>query len=199
MDKITICNMALALVKQAGIKSLDENNERARVCKMFYDHSRKSVLCRHRWNFATSHIKLSQLAVDDSEKIEGYDFYYQYPLNALQLITLHSGGDYDTKLSVKEVYLPVENQRCIVSTEEDVEGVFVIDIEDTALFSTLFTRVLSLDLASNIASVLTGNDALAKDLLQRSEFALNNAENNNSAEYWGTAERESDTFKARSS
>lgn len=191
--------MALALVKQAGINSIDDKNERARVCRIFYDTCRLNILSRHRWHFALSRIKLAKLKIDDSEKMEGYDYYYQYPPEALQLVSLHNAGDYETKLSIKETYLPKEGQRSILGTEDGLEGMFVINITDTSKFTPQFTRALSYDIAANIAPILTGNDALAKDLMQRAEFYLQNAENNNSAEYYGAAERESDTFSSRSS
>ena len=44
MNNTDICNMALAYLAKGRISSIDENNELARQCKLFYDHSRKGLL-----------------------------------------------------------------------------------------------------------------------------------------------------------
>lgn len=201
MTGIDICNMALALVKQAGIMNINENNERARVCRLFYDNVRKDVLCRHDWNFARVREKLTELSVSDDEKVEGYEHYYQYPARCLKLMSLHTAGS-DENLEINEILLPASggnpDRRVILSNDEDLEAVYTYDFANETQFPSPFVRVFATTLATEICGTLTGNDNLARMLMQKTEYLLQNAENHNSAEYWGETDRESSTLTARS-
>lgn len=61
MNNTDICNMALAYLAKGRISSIDENNELARQCKLFYDHSRKGLLREYSWGFAKRIIRLAEL------------------------------------------------------------------------------------------------------------------------------------------
>jgi hypothetical protein len=143
-------------------------------------------------------IPLSVLNVPNEYKLEGYDYYYQYPADILTLRGLHSSGSYDTNLEIKEVYIKDIDQRVILGTQEGLVAEGTLDMEDTRKFPLPFVRALAYDLAAQIAQSLTGNEQLSNSLMQKSMLQLQNAENHNSAEYWGEADLESSTLNARS-
>lgn len=70
---ISICNIALGLLGQRPIRSFDEDNSRARLCKAEYDMSVGLVLSRMDWPFAR---KSSLLVIDpDVDTEDGYVAY----------------------------------------------------------------------------------------------------------------------------
>ena len=68
MNNTDICNMALAYLAKGRISSIDENNELARQCKLFYDHSRKGLLREYSWGFAKRIIRLAELDASNPPK-----------------------------------------------------------------------------------------------------------------------------------
>ena len=81
---------------------------------------------------------LSVLNVPDEYKLEGYDYYYQYPADILTLRGLHSSGSYDTNLEIKEVYIKEIDQRVILGTQEGLvaEGTETLKIGDLRVGNT---------------------------------------------------------------
>ena len=75
MNNTDICNMALAYLAKGRISSIDENNELARQCKLFYDHSRKGLLREYSWGFAKRIIRLAELDASNPD----WKYVYAYP------------------------------------------------------------------------------------------------------------------------
>lgn len=80
---VTICNMALArLGIDQTIENIDDNNNRARACKLFFDEVRDQLLRDYDWNFSL--VVLSAALVADTD-IPGWQYAYRYPTDCLML------------------------------------------------------------------------------------------------------------------
>ena len=77
-SKISICNLALAIVGAAAIRDFDEPNKRARMCFTFYEPTKDFLLSRLDWSFARKYKQLNQLALNVDEVPKGM-FPYQLP------------------------------------------------------------------------------------------------------------------------
>jgi hypothetical protein len=54
---VSICNMALGLLGADGtITALTDNTQNARICNLFYEPARQTLLRSHPWNFATARV-----------------------------------------------------------------------------------------------------------------------------------------------
>lgn len=63
MNKLGICNSALARIGEPSIPSLDPDVTRADTCNMYYDEARQLMLSEHWWNFAAEKVILKPVYV----------------------------------------------------------------------------------------------------------------------------------------
>ena len=153
MDKIEICNMALARIGVEAIETLTEASEPARACRQFYDHARRIVLRRFPWVFATRRAKLALLPV----KPENFFYAYRYPAQCACLRKLYN-ENYDN-IPAYTMYQVLSDREGLViyTNEENVSAEYTADVQDCNLFDEHFADVLGWRLAAEIAFKLTGN------------------------------------------
>lgn len=78
---VTICNMALGNIGTTQtIENIDDNNERARVCKLYYAPLLDQLVRRMQPNFAQAFVAL---AVVSGDPPPGWLYQYRYPTDAL--------------------------------------------------------------------------------------------------------------------
>lgn len=158
MDKIDICNMALSRLGVETIESLNEASEPARVCRQFYDHTRRNILRRFNWTFAIRRVHLAEL----STKPENYLHSYRYPSDCLFLKSINT-SDYDNIPAYTGWMLASdESGRLIYTNVEKASAEYVADIEDCSLFDEQFADILAWKLAADMAFKLTGNMQVAQ-------------------------------------
>lgn len=90
-SKIQLCSNALILLGHTPISSLTEPTAGAKVASNLYDSSLLSILCSHRWKFATKKALLARLA--DAPQNQ-YQFQYQLPSDMVMLITTYPSSTY---------------------------------------------------------------------------------------------------------
>ena len=179
MDKIEICNMALARIGQSAIETLEEASESARQCKRFYDIDRKILLRKYPWNFA---VKQVQLALN-TETPNDYKYSYAYPSDAVCLLGMYD--EHFSKLPRFNKYKVVSNAsgKRIYTDVENAYIEYIADITDCNLYDDQFTEALSWKIAGDMAFKLTGNFELAKECLNQLAVTLTlDAEANNDNE-----------------
>lgn len=183
MNKIEICNIALARIGVAPIESMGEASEAARACSQYYDFVRRGVLRKYPWTFATRRVTLAQINTQPPD----FNYAYRYPANALALRKMYNAN---------YCGLPEANQYKIISDREgkviytDVENAnieYTADIEDVSLFDDEFIEALGWKLAAEIAFMLTGNIDIAQTCVQAynayfAEAAADNAQEENVAD-----------------
>ena len=78
---ITVCNMALGNVGiTQTIENIDDNNERARICKLYYEPLRDQLIRKMEPNFAQAVVALSLVSGDAPP---GWEYQYRYPTDCL--------------------------------------------------------------------------------------------------------------------
>ena len=162
MDKIDIINLALARIGVAAIERIDEPSEAARQAKSFYDHSRRAVLRKFNWSFATRRTSLAQVQTVPSD----YRFAYRYPVEALYVRRLYKEGSLLPWSAKYYKILGDKEGRVIYTNEEFAEVEYTADIKDTTLFDDVFIEAFSWKLAADIAFTLTGNQSIATNAVQ---------------------------------
>lgn len=175
MNEVDICNLALNFLGKGIIKSLSENTELARTCKLHYDRYRRILLKDYSWEFAERTMKLEPVE-DFGDNVKGWDYVYRYPDDCLQVLKIYDGDDrrkddkrekffvqtVDYRLGTKVICCNLENAYMdCVSNEEDCN-----------YFSEEFVEALAHYLAYGMAQALTGSEAKAQTELQYMQTAL---------------------------
>lgn len=157
-DEVTVCNQALSYLGEPDIRSLDELNKRAGLCKNFYPLVRDSVMSDYDWSFARATKKLQRLAEDS---VEGPT--YQLPTDCLVPRGILPRGQVRT-------YWKVMGDTLIVPEYDSASITFDIYLQYTkretnvSLFSSAFVDVVSLDMAVRMCIPLTADKTLAAEL-----------------------------------
>lgn len=175
----SICNMALAYLGQAPISSLNQDNERARWMKLFYEPVRDEVLRTHNWAFAATEKPLVQLA---SVSVCPGHFCYKYPADALFIRRVFAPSCPQKPLLFTEQYDPVQHQRMLVAEVPQAVAYYTRRVMDETQFDASFAKTFALALASDAALALTGDVALAARLQQQYMLYLEEARRANMAE-----------------
>jgi len=153
-----VCNMALSFLKVPAITSLDGKDEVSRLCRLWYDSSRREILRKHPWNFAKKRASLSLCA--DAPAF-GYDNKYKLPNDFVRLFFIGSensglvGIDYQIE---QDKYLLINNYGAAT-----LDIGYIFDEETVAYFDALFLKACALQLAVNLSYGLSGKTTLRTD------------------------------------
>lgn len=182
-SKITICNLALAHLGQEPLVSLEQTDERARRLNLFYEPVKEEVLRTHNWGFACAREILSLLEKRDSD----LPYVYQYPADALYVRRVfcpdgRRGLRGAEGVQFKEEYLKTYNTRVLCTALPDAAAEYTKNILDAGVFDAAFVKAFSLALAADMAVALTGDSALAAQLLQKYTLSLDEARRSNMTE-----------------
>lgn len=177
--KLDICNMALAILGQAEISSLTEENQRANLCKQYYDIVRQQLLRAHDWTFAKSRDKLLLIREDDNAI--GFQYVYEKPAFCLFVTRIFNDAlhrslcDHEFKMEFDSLL----RKEVIRTLLEDACVEYVRDVTDTSIFDSLFVEAFSSLLAYKIAHSLTGSTEITQLAYQQYQMALDNARYSN--------------------
>ena len=163
---VEICNLALAHLGQNAITSLDDpDSKSARELQKIFNITKDTVLRAKDWNFARVKTALSELSGQEGY---GWDYVYAYPARCLAIRKVFDDiENYKVKGVEYEVgYIPAINAKVIFCNNESAYATYTYQITDTTLFDKSFIMAFSFLLASQVAKPLTGNDDIAKLMLQ---------------------------------
>ena len=178
MDKIEIVNVALGRIGVAAIESMNEASEAARIASRYYELTRKLVLRKFPWGFATRRVQLAQL----EDVPEDFKYAYRYPADVLYLRGMYN--EYFDKPIHDHYYKIIsdKNGKVLLSNVPFASIEYTADITDATLFDSQFADAVSWKLAAEIAYVLTGNLNLAQYALQSYNAYMNEAMGNDAEE-----------------
>jgi len=142
VTKIAICNLALRMLKQKTIESLDEENESARELNAIYDYVLKELLTEHPWNFATKRVALVQL--EETPAFE-YTYVYTLPDDCMRVLETEDQTEYQ-----------IENGK-LLSDEATVNIRYISYETDPEKYTHNFIATFALRLACEMCYPLTGN------------------------------------------
>jgi hypothetical protein len=176
MDKIGVCNLALAHLAQKGIATIDEPGDAARTCLVYWEKCLATLLKCRPWPFAS---KIVTLALVASQPNTEWAFAYRYPSDCLQVGRILSGSRADSKATRVPYRLGKDDQGLLLYCDlAEAQAEYTATLDDSAFTHAPhdFCLVLSYLLASKMAPRLTGEDV--NNLGKRAEqyFAMTLAE-----------------------
>ena len=174
-NAVEIANTALARVGNEDILSLgDTDDQNARVVNRHFNATVREVLRSHRWSSATTRASLNRLTAAPAF---GWKYQFQLPNNFVRAVYLNGA----------EVWEPIEDwviEEDRVLTDETTASLVYIyyDGTTTTKFDDLLAEAISLKLAYKIGPVLTGDPAIARQLLTQYDLALATAKTSDGQE-----------------
>lgn len=179
ISKIDICNMALAQLGQSPISSLEQEDERARRCRLFYEPIKREVLRTHNWAFAAT---VMPLALLDGGQTQSGLYVYAYPQDCLFLRKVFAEGNLDVSWKFQEFYRQDIHARVILCALPQAQAQYTRNMCDESLFDPAFVKAFSLALAADLAVTLSADMALSQQILQKYTLALDEARRSNMTE-----------------
>ena len=196
MENVDICNMALSYIAKGRIKSLDEQSEEARLCKIHYEHMRRQLLSAQRWVFAERSVKLALL----DKEIPGWNYVYAYPQKCLNLRQVYgkdgAAGKYDD-YNEYTVIAVSDSAKAICTNIDDAWVDYTADVETTSMFSPDFTEALARGLAAALAMPLMGSASTQQQQYQLMQMAMQKAKLQSEQEHRHKPEYPETYFNAR--
>ena len=175
MNEVDICNLALNFLGKGIIKSLSENTELARTCKLHYDRYRRILLKDYSWEFAERTMKLEPVE-DFGDNVKGWDYVYRYQDDCLQVLKIYDGDDRRKDDKREKFFVQTVDYRLgtkvICCNLENAYMDYVSNEDDCNYFSEEFVEALAHYLAYGMAQALTGSEAKAQTELQYMQTAL---------------------------
>lgn len=164
MTETDVCNMALSHIGEGRITDINDDNETARLCRQYYDHSRTLILRQFPWGFARRIERLAK--VDTFTPTGGYEHTYLYPENCLYVYRILDTEYVENKQRYLAIYkdlysydvFNIDNNTKVIST--DVPNAYcdyIYNVTDPDLYEPLFMEALTRKLASDLAMPLVGN------------------------------------------
>lgn len=179
-----IANFALAKLGSKRIQDINDGNSKgARIALLHYDQARKSLLRRHRWNFATFRATLTQ---DATAPEWGYKYQYAVPPDFLRLMVVNNQDVWESGRADWFELEGSETGRRLLINSESIRIKYVGDVTNPNYFDELYTEALALFLASKMARMMTGSDRKEQSLIEELESTvLPDAMQTNAAEAHG--------------
>jgi hypothetical protein len=172
MNRTDICNMALSIIQRQRIDSLEDTSEEAKVCAIYYEHSRRRLLKMFNWGFAKHMEKLALRA----DEIPGWQYVYGYPRECVTVQLLFDENTAERREFLRQEFQIITisgNDKVIATNVENAWAEYTYNVKNTEEFSPEFVEALTRLLASNIAFPLTGNSELQNINLQLAQQAVN--------------------------
>lgn len=169
---VDVANMALSLLGEASITSLDAEQNAAHVLRRLYTIALDAALRDHNWNFAQLRRSLARHAVAPE-----YDFAYQYvlPTDPYCLRVLETDLVENEAWRIETYKTAAEQSRVIVTDATAVEILYIARLTDPVLWDALFADAMAFELAYRASYAITRNATLTKTLQVEKDLAWRRA------------------------
>ena len=190
-SEVHICNLALDYLKEAHITSIVSPNTQTEViCAAWYDQTRRSVLRKNSWNFATKRVSLAKLTTTPAY---GWDYEYELPNDFIRLVSLGSTYLYTTS------DYQLEDGKILINDDTTLNLRYVYDVTTVTKYDSLFINMLALELAINISYKISGSNTLRKSLSEMYRMVSSEAKSVDGIERPPTRIQRSRAIQARRS
>lgn len=152
-----ICNLALDLLSaDTAVDIENPTTATESIMNRWYDQTRKAVLRKHTWNFATKRIIL---AADSTSPVFGYSKAFTVPSDFLRIVGISTNLSTD-----KEYFLPTdayqfENSKILLndtySDTTQLRLIYIYDATEVGRFDPLFVNLLAHEIALATAYKIT--------------------------------------------
>lgn len=163
-----ICNLALDILKEAPIGSINDARPIAEWCKRNFAVSRDSLLSRADWNFA---MKRASIPADSDKPAFGWARSYTLPADCIRLVPLTACGNYEGTPIPHEV----ENGKVLTNATGPLKVRYVGRTEDYARYPACFVEALSAYMAMKAAHWVTGKQGYQQIAQALFSEAMSNA------------------------
>lgn len=154
MDKNTICNMALGLIKDSSIIDINEDSPRANACRLYFDSCAFTALAYHDFCFARKLCKPNLLA----KNYDGFEYTYIYPSDAIAIRQyLDEAGNKIEVRGSKNIISDNNAMELLLTNQKISSIVYTARMLNTELWSDEFIEAFTYLLASKVISKVTGN------------------------------------------
>ncbi len=161
-EKVRIANIALNMLGEKAITSLDDDSDRARAIKIHYETARDSTLEAHEWTFA---IKRWIPSPDATAPVWGPSHAFPIPSDVLRVISVHGdNSSFSVTNDTEQVQWLVERNQ-VVCDEEVIYCRGIQRVEEEGRFTKLFDQALSAKLASLVAVSVSASVDLQANML----------------------------------
>jgi hypothetical protein len=162
---VDVANMALGILVEAPINSLDEDNKAARLLSLHYETTRQSELMKQSWAFAIFRVELD--AEDDAPTSDEYRYGYTIPDDALRVLPLTDSGEASGRR------VPFKQEGTLILTNYSGPRLirYIGNLTDPADWNSLFVEAFAARLAMKIAMPLTNKPSV----LQGAQLVYNDA------------------------
>lgn len=175
-ERIDIANMALSMLGEQSILTIDEDSPNAKQVMIHYIPARDATLEAHDWTFAIERFLPGKLT---ETPVYGASALFAVPVNILRVISC----DNPTSSSVS-ISAPIDSNEQIewvmeggniVCNEEVVYAKGIRRIEDEGSFSPLFVQAFAAKLAMLLAINLTASANIQARVSAYYDYAINEA------------------------
>jgi hypothetical protein len=176
---LDIANMALGLLTEAPIDSLDDDDKNARLIGLHFDVTREAELLSHEWVF-------SILSADIEPAETGwasYGYSYELPPDCLRPLPVTESDDPDTQ----EIDWRREGDTILTRSGGTRRIRYIGNLVDPGDWDALFTQVLVSALAIKIAHAITGKASMIEVAQAAYDRALRSALRVNAVQKRGRA------------
>lgn len=148
-SQVNVFNMALDILRETPVSSLDDANAVARWGNRNFAVSRDALLESYYWKFA---IDRDELAADATAPEFDWTYRYELPTDCLQLLPLREDGKWEGNPILHEV----ENNFILTNASGPLKVRYIGRRDDPGTWSNLFCTALACDQAYRMAHWLTG-------------------------------------------
>lgn len=184
-NQTEIVNLALDLIGDEPILDINDNTTRAKVVRRWYDPSRQSMLRSHTWSFSKEY---ATLAKDTAVPLHTREFQYSWPADCLRIIMSPSQDDRD---------FIIHGRKILTDVDESIDIEYVLDVEETTLFDSLFVIGLASMIAFRSVERITGSDKKKVGIKEDMVDTINEAKRIGSIEKQSDRRPEDDWVLAR--
>lgn len=149
MTETDICNLALDILKEAPITSIEDQRPIAMWLKRNFYVTRDSVLSRADWNFAMAR---ASVAADSGTPAFGWQYSFTLPPECLRLVPLTNSGTAEGD----PIEHNVEGGKIYANYDGPLFIRYVKRTEDYERYPATFTEALAARLAMKMGHWLTG-------------------------------------------
>jgi hypothetical protein len=164
MTSTDICNMALGMIGHSEIADIEDDNDTARKCRIFYDPTRRACLRDHKWNFAVA--RSAALAENDDAPPFGWLHSFKLPTDPESIRVLQLNGCDDSCWTVEG--------KNLLTNQTTAKILYIYDApadQWDSLFVDMFVLLLASKLAAAVAHDAGYSQQLLKSYMQRIEDA----------------------------
>lgn len=165
--KTSIVNMALDLLEEEPILTLDDDRTAARWMNRNYDPVCEALIRQHPWNWA---IKRAALAASATEPEWGWDYAFALPSDCVRMLPLEHPDGYALDHVIEDGHLLTDSAGPLY--------VRYIYRASESRFDPMFVQALAAALAWRAASLVTGKQSyaerlsvIARDTMQQAQMA----------------------------